>query len=111
MFFYKLGYWTYDGAAAIELMHDKWFGRAEYRALVFEGVAAVLREKPPKDAHFPFAWIYDEVASYLERQHGFRRIEYAAEFEIYGSGSMLEADPDLPDLNALTRYLQEQGLA
>lgn len=111
MFFYRVGYWTHDGAAAVELSHTRWYGRAEFDALVYAAIAELLRREPEKRAHFPFAWLYDQVADWLVERHGFRRLEYAAEFEIYGSGSLWEGDEDLPDLDKLRRYLREQGLA
>lgn len=111
MHFYKVGYWTSDGEAAIGLYHEQAFAPEAFEALVHEAVAEIVtREKRPL-AHFPFAWIYDDVASLLVARHGFGRIEYTAEFEIYGSGSILENDPAWPDLDKLTRYLQARGLA
>lgn len=111
MYFYRVGYWTYDGAAAVELCHAERFEPAAFEALVHAGVAELLRGERRGQAHFPFAWIYDEVAQWLVLRHGFRRVEYAAEFEIYGSGSVLEGDANFPDLDRLYRFLRDEGLA
>lgn len=111
MHFYKLGYWTYDGSAAVELWHNEVVEKEDFERMVYEATAEVIRRERKNKSHFPFAWIYDEVASILVLRHGFRRVEYAADFEVYGSGSVLDPDEDLPDLDKLYRYLQKQGLA
>ena len=111
MHFYRLGYWSNDGAAGVELSHAERFEAAEFEAMVHHATAEVLRaERSPKE-HFPFAWIYDQVAQWLVLNRGFRRLEFTAEYEIYGSGSVLAPDEDMPDLQRLYRYLKDQGLA
>jgi hypothetical protein len=111
VYFYKLGYWTYDGAAGVELAHPQKLSSEEFQRLVYACTAELIRRERKNKSHFPFAWIYDEVASLLVLRHGFTRVEYAAEFEIYGSGSVLDPDEDLPDLDQLYRYLRTEGLA
>jgi hypothetical protein len=111
MYHYRVGYWTYDGAAGVELTHPERFAPEAFEALVHAGVAELLRRERKDKPHFPFAWIYDQVAQWLCLHHGFARVEYAAEFEIYGSGSVLEGDADMPDLNRLYRHLRDEGLA
>lgn len=111
MFFYRVGYWSYDGSAGVELCHAERFEQDAFEALVHAATADVLREERRDKAHFPFAWIYDQVAQRLVMRHGFQRVEYAADYEIFGSGSVLEGDPDMPDLDRLYRYLRDQGLA
>lgn len=110
MHYYKLGYWTYDGAAAIELLHERAFNKHEFRALVYQAVAELMRAEPGRKEHFPFAWLYDQVATRLIEHHGFERLEYTAEFEIYGSGNLLDPDPEFPDVCKLAQYLREQGV-
>jgi hypothetical protein len=111
MYFYKVGYWTYDGSAYIELYHLEKFEQASFEALVHDATAEVLQREKRDKAHFPFAWVYDQVAHWLMLHHGFKRVEFSAEFEIYGSGSMLEPEQDYPDLNRLYQYLHDRGLA
>ena len=111
MYFYKVGYWTYDGSAAIELWHHQKIEQEAFEALVHAGTAAVLEREKKDKPHFPFAWAYDQVANWLVLHHGFKRVAFAAEFEIYGSGSMLEPEKDYPDLNRLYQYLHDRGLA
>lgn len=111
MYFYKLGYWTYDGAAGVELAHADRISQDAFQQLVYACTAELIRRERKNKSHFPFAWIYDEVASLLVLKHGFQRVEYTAEFEIYGSGSVLDPDEDLPDLDAMYRYLKDEGLA
>src|SRR4051794_13325955 len=103
MYFYKLGYWTYDGSAAVELLHADEIDPDVYERWVHEATAEVIRRERENKAHFPFAWIYDEVATVLVFRHGFQRVKYAGEYEIYGSGSVLDPDEDLPDLDKLYR--------
>ena len=110
MYFYKLGYWTYDGSAGVELWHTEKFETEIYERWIYEATAELITRERKNKSHFPFAWIYDEVANILVLRYGFRRVEYAADFEIYGSGSVLDPDEDLPDLDRLYRYLKEQGL-
>lgn len=111
MYFYRLGYWTFDGSAGVELCHAERFEASAFEAMVHEATAEVLRAERRDKDHFPFAWIYDQVAQWLVLNRGFRRVEYAADYEIYGSGSVLDPDEDMPDLNRLYRYLKDQGLA
>lgn len=111
MHFYKLGYWTYDGSAGVELYHEEAFDKDAFDAMVFAATAEVIRQERKNKSHFPFAWIYDQVAGILVLRHGFQRVEYTTDFEIYGSGSVLDPDEDLPDLDRLYRYLKDQGLA
>ncbi len=111
MYFYKVGYWTNDGSAGVELCHEEHFEQADFEAMVHAGTAEVLRGERRNKTHFPFAWIYDEVAQWLVTRHGFRRLEFTADYEIYGSGSVLEGDENMPDLDRLYRYLRDQGLA
>jgi hypothetical protein len=111
MYFYKLGYWTYDGSAHVELVHNEIIDKDLYERWVYEATAEVIRRERKNKSHFPFAWIYDEVAGILVLRHGFRRVEYAGDFEVYGSGSVLDPDEDLPDLDKLYRYLKDEGLA
>lgn len=111
MYFYKVGYWTYDGSAAIELWHPEKHEQEAFDAMVMEGTAQLLLREKRDKPHFPFAWAYDQVAQWLVLNHGFRRVEYAADYEIYGSGSMLEPDDDMPDLNRLYQFLRDRGLA
>ena len=111
MYFYKLGYWTYDGEAAVGLFHERRFTQEAFEALVLEAAAELVEREPGRRGHFPFAWIYDDIAKLLIERHGFQAIEYAAEYEPFGSSSILEADEAWPDLLKLTRYLQARGLA
>ncbi len=111
MYFYKVGYWTYDGSAYIELYHPEEFEQETFDALVHDATAEVLQREKRDKVHFPFAWAYDQVANWLVLHHGFKRVAFAAEFEIYGSGSMLEPEKDYPDLNRLYQYLHDRGLA
>ncbi|MDB5097442.1 MAG: hypothetical protein JWM80_1863 [Cyanobacteria bacterium RYN_339] len=111
MYFYKLGYWTYDGAAGVELAHQEKIETEAFQKLVYACTAELIRRERKNKSHFPFAWIYDEVANLLVLRHGFRRVEYAAEYEVYGSGSVLDPDEDLPDLDHLYRFLKSEGLA
>ena len=111
MYFYRIGYWTYDGSAGVELAHADKIEADALEALVHAGVAELLERERKDKSHFPFAWLYDQVAQWLVLNHGFSRVEYAAEYEIYGSGSVLEPDEDMPDLNRLYHYLKDKGLA
>ena len=109
MYYYKIGYWTFDGSASIELMHEQSLGRQELEDLVHASVAELLAREPGSKEHFPFAWIYEEVANFLVARFGFKKVEYTADFEIYGSGSMLAGDENMPDLERLSRYLRNRG--
>lgn len=111
MYYYRVGYWSNDGSAGVELSHAEAFDAAAFEALVHAGVASILRTERHNKEHFPFAWIYDQVAQWLVLHHGFRRLTFTAEYEIYGSDSVLDAGSDMPDLDRLYRYLRDEGLA
>ncbi len=111
MHHYKLGYWTDDGAAAVELYHTDAIDAAAFELMVYAGTAAVLKSERRPGPHFPFAWLYDEVAQWLVMTHGFNRVRYEVEFEIFGSRSVLDIEPDMPDVAKMAKYLRLQGLA
>ena len=109
MFYYSIGYGSYEDSDYIQLMHETEFGKRKFEQIIFDAVPFVLEELKTdflnKDAkyhwyydfydkrlHIGFDALFSIFAEVLCEHFGFERMGYTASFHLFGWPNMMEED-------------------
>lgn len=116
MYYYKLGYWTYEGSDYIVLTHDTLFNKKEFHDMIHKCIYEVLKEVPEefREYHNQFADFLYDVEDKMIELFGFSRLLFSQEWDIFGWGDMMDKSDwqteRTKEFDDLTKYLNERGL-
>ena len=103
MFFYEVGYGSYEDSGYIQLFHKKEFSEEEFEALILEVAPEAaerslerqesLEDETQKGDYYRghrFEDMYPHIAALLIEKHGFREISYCARYSVFGWPNLLD---------------------
>jgi hypothetical protein len=132
---YSIGYGSYEDSGRVELLHDAVFDDAALEAMVLDVLPEAARrhidaerarhaelsdhvdDLEPFEPQAKFENIYSLVADLLVERHGFRKLDYAAQFSVFGWADLLVRGDWAGDgggsdrQKAMTEALARAGLA
>ena len=134
MYLYRVGYGTYEESEHVALSHEKSFTKEDFRKLVVETTVDVVKfviqkKEEEKDIEneddkeytdyylHSFQDVLDDVIKKMIEEHGFSRVEYRAQFSVFGWASLFdkgdwetETKMDV-GLNSIRQRLSEEGFS
>lgn len=136
MYFYDVGYQTYEDSDAVVLGHSKKFSRTQLEKMIFAVLPSILDAHIEKDEeskqklydHYQqsfvttgskscivFSDIYEQISDALCKQYGFTKISFATRYHVFGWANLLSKKDWLHERNyddnliRLTEMLEKQG--
>jgi len=112
MHIYELGYHSYEESQYTQLYHEKKFNQNEFEKIICQAAANILKGyKIRKGERISFQDINFSVAEELIKNFGFKKVNFAATFNVFGWANILdekdwEHDRD-EQLNLLTKSLRK----
>ena len=113
IFYYKIGYSSYEESGYVELIHAHSFTRQQITEMIAEAILDILKNRTEDDYYHSYQCFHSKVAKWLTENKGFKRIKYDQTWDVFGWGSVFVADDWAQDrdseLNRLTAIINKAG--
>ena len=110
MYWYKIGYGTYEESNYVELKHEKLFTKEDITKMIAEAIVDIEKSKPEKDRNWhqsSYQHFHKDVVQWLIENKGFVSVEYEVGWSVFGWASVF----DINDWGTHGRGEEDQMLA
>lgn len=113
-YYYKIGFYSYEGNYYIELIHAKKFTKDDLTNMIIEMIIDFLKNREDKFIHsFEDIFINFDAKNWLIKNKGFKPIKYEQVWEIFGWSSIFYKDiwdyADDKKLEKIVKALNKAG--
>lgn len=88
MHIYNFGYYSHEESEYIQLYHKNKFSKQEFEEIVMTSAAKIIDKGSNKNISFQD--IFLDVIDDLIKNYGFKKVDFDAEFSIFGWPSILD---------------------
>ncbi|MCL2115761.1 MAG: hypothetical protein FWH29_06035 [Methanobrevibacter sp.] len=96
MYYYNIGYYTFEESEHTQLIHEKKFVSNELKEIVEEAYIAIIQDKEMWEKNellrVTIQNLNQYVIEYLVNNKGFRKIKFQAEWNGFGWANLFEED-------------------
>jgi len=82
MYIYNMGYYSHEESEYTQLYHEDKFSEQEFEEIIMKSATKILDGENVENTSFQD--IYHEVVEELINSFGFKKVEFEAEFSIFG---------------------------
>ena len=90
MHIYNFGYHSHEESEYIQLYHNSKFTQKEFEEIVMNSASNIIDAEGGKDTSFEH--IFLDVLDDLIKNHGFTKVEFEAEFDVFGWPDIMNKD-------------------
>ena len=90
MHIYNLGYYSHEESEYIQLSHDNKFTQKEFEEIVMNSAARIFDKE--SDKNISFQDIFLDVVDDLIKNCGFKKVDFEAEFSVFGWPHIMDKD-------------------
>lgn len=113
MYFYNIGYNSYEESDYSQLWHEKKYSEKEFKEIIFKIILDIFKNRTEEDKKWEktFQHILPEVVEQLIENFGFKEVEFDAEFNVFGWADLTDENDWKQvrdeELDEITKYLKE----
>ena len=96
MYYYNIGYYTFEESEYTQLIHKKKYSNNELKEIVEEAYISIMKDKKIGEKRERYETriqiVNPELIEYLINNKGFNKIEFHAEWCVFGWAHLFEED-------------------